>query len=189
MNPTAAGSIEALMRQSTVRPAKSERRQVSLQMSTPTLLEREVGRRPKLKECLIQVLERPTQVLSVSPVPEDHQALRHLLKDPPWSITAVAGCSEAIARLTWDRIDIVICESRLPDGNWRDLLRSLDEYAEPLTLIVTSALADDRLWAEVLNLGGFDVLSKPFDAEEVRRVLSSARDRFVRPVRVRASGV
>jgi hypothetical protein len=46
-------------------------------------------------------------------------------------------------------------------------------------LVVASRLADERLWAEVLNLGGHDVLAMPFDAHEVRRVMESA---------VRASG-
>jgi hypothetical protein len=31
------------------------------------------------------------------------------------------------------------------------------------------AVADERLWAEVLNLGGYDVLSTPFAAGEVLR--------------------
>jgi DNA-binding response OmpR family regulator len=39
------------------------------------------------------------------------------------------------------------------------------------TLIVTSRLADDELWAEVLNLGAYDVLAQPFDPDEVYRVV------------------
>jgi DNA-binding response OmpR family regulator len=90
-----------------------------------------------------------------------------------------------MARLTWDPIDIVICECDLPDGSWRDLLRYAEEYSEPLILIVTSRLADEALWAEVLNLGGRDVLAKPFDEQEVRRVLASAWDHRHRPIRAR----
>jgi DNA-binding response OmpR family regulator len=33
----------------------------------------------------------------------------------------------------------------------------------------------NKLWAEVLNLGGYDVLSKPFDPVEVRRVVENTR--------------
>ena len=42
------------------------------------------------------------------------------------------------------------------------------------SLIVTSRLADEYLWAEALNLGAYDMLAKPFDASEVVRVLGSA---------------
>jgi len=45
---------------------------------------------------------------------------------------------------------------------------------DPPLLIVASRLADEYLWAEALNPGAYDVLAKPFDAEEVIRVLRSA---------------
>jgi len=35
-------------------------------------------------------------------------------------------------------------------------------------------MADDALWAEVLNLGGYNVLAKPFDSREVFRVVGNA---------------
>jgi DNA-binding response OmpR family regulator len=41
-------------------------------------------------------------------------------------------------------------------------------------LIVTSRSADDALWAEVLNLGGYNVLAKPFDSREVFHVVANA---------------
>jgi FixJ family two-component response regulator len=41
-------------------------------------------------------------------------------------------------------------------------------------LVVASRNADDALWAEVLNLGGFDLLQKPLDAEGVRHVIEFA---------------
>jgi DNA-binding response OmpR family regulator len=41
-------------------------------------------------------------------------------------------------------------------------------------LIVTSERVDDRLWAEVLNLGGYDVLMKPLDSTEVGHVINLA---------------
>jgi len=41
-------------------------------------------------------------------------------------------------------------------------------------VIVASRLADERLWAEVLNLGGYDLLAKPFDRDELVRVIAMA---------------
>ena len=46
--------------------------------------------------------------------------------------------------------------------------------AEPPVVIVTSRIADDSLWAEVLNLGGYDVLAKPFREAELIWALESA---------------
>ena len=63
---------------------------------------------------------------------------------------------------------VVICDRSLPDGDWKDLLDKTPR------LIVTSCVADEVLWAEVLNLGGYDVLAQPFDELEVRRVVALA---------------
>jgi len=48
-----------------------------------------------------------------------------------------------------------------------------DISTRPL-VVVTSRLADDQLWSEVLNLGAYDVLSKPFVALEVTRTINAA---------------
>jgi hypothetical protein len=49
-----------------------------------------------------------------------------------------------------------------------------DEQKPKPRLIVTAPLADEHLWAEVLNLDGFDVLAQPFRPDEVKRVIESA---------------
>ena len=54
----------------------------------------------------------------------------------------------------------------------------LNRKVAPPNLIVFSRLADERLWAEVLNLGGFDVLMTPFEPEEVLRVDFAAWSRW-----------
>jgi DNA-binding response OmpR family regulator len=65
---------------------------------------------------------------------------------------------------------VILCEARL---NWKDILSYLAEVLDPPPLILTSRM-DERLWAEALNLGSWDVLIKPFDRTEVRRVVTSA---------------
>jgi DNA-binding response OmpR family regulator len=50
----------------------------------------------------------------------------------------------------------------------------LSKLPDSPVLIVSSRTADERLWAEVLNLGAYDVLVKPFDPTEVSRVVGLA---------------
>ena len=54
------------------------------------------------------------------------------------------------------------------------MLRYTSHAPNGQVLIVTSHAGDDALWAEVLNLGGYDVLAQPFDPSEVARVITSA---------------
>ena len=65
--------------------------------------------------------------------------------------------------------------------NWKNLLRYLRRSVPAPQLIVASRLADDSLWAEVLNIGGYDVLAQPFRREEVERVIAAARRHFDMP--------
>lgn len=117
-------------------------------------------------------------ILIVSPYAEDSTAMREIFHNSGWIIDRTAGAREAASYLTQRVPSIVICERDLPDGNWKDLLQKSDCFDEAPLMLVTSRNADEGLWAEVLNLGGYDVLVKPFDRSEVTRVVSMASRRW-----------
>ena len=94
--------------------------------------------------------------------------------DSEWKLETAASLRMALTVLNRDGLQIVICEKDLGSASWREVLEHVRQQPDPPALIVTSRLADDYLWAEALNLGAYDVLSAPFDAAEVIRVLSSA---------------
>lgn len=62
------------------------------------------------------------------------------------------------------------------ESNWRTLLSDIQQ--RPFALIVASRKADEELWAEVLNLGGFDVLSLPFERDELEFSVLAALNRL-----------
>jgi DNA-binding NtrC family response regulator len=112
--------------------------------------------------------------LVVSPNEEDQWALIHILRPAGWAVDTVQTCAEALRSLGMEPAPVVIVERYLPDGNWKTLRNHLMRMELPPKLIVTSRLADERLWTEVLNLGGFDVLAQPFCATETLRCINSA---------------
>jgi DNA-binding response OmpR family regulator len=127
------------------------------------------------EEELSSRLIRPrAQLLSVSGFRADHKALARMIDRDFWNLIPVRRCREALLRLNSTSISVVVCEQSLPDGTWREVFENLEAMAKPPALVVTSKRPDDHLWAEVLNIGGYDVLAKPFYREEVRRVLASA---------------
>jgi hypothetical protein len=71
-------------------------------------------------------------------------------------------------------VQVVISENPGAGAGWQRLLDDLRGLPEPPQLVVTSRMADDYLWAEVLNRGGYDVLPQPLDRDEVERVLAAA---------------
>jgi hypothetical protein len=83
-----------------------------------------------------------------------------------------------LALLRGQRVPVLLCERDHADGNWEDLLKATARLPAPPNLIVFSRLADESLWAKVLNLGGFEVLMTPFEPEEVLRVTFAAWSRW-----------
>ena len=131
-------------------------------------------RAPATKPSCMPPAHPPLGILSISPAGEDHTAVRQSCSEMTCWIQTAESCHTALQRLRHDRISIVVCERDLPDGTWRDILEHLGASPERPFLIVTSRVADEWLWAEVLNLGGYDVLAKPFNATETRHVLETA---------------
>jgi DNA-binding response OmpR family regulator len=72
-----------------------------------------------------------------------------------------------------NRIAVVLCGRDVP-GTWNEMLNAMCPLRDPPSLIATSRLADDYLWVEVLNLGAYDVLAKPFDTAELIKGVRSA---------------
>jgi DNA-binding response OmpR family regulator len=118
--------------------------------------------------------DKTVTVLVVSPLEDDHVFLNYIFSRSNWKIHGARSCREALEILRQTPIPVVICESDVAENTWKDLLAELGRFQEPPLLIVTSRLADESLWAEVLNLGGYDVLMKPFDHAEVVRSISLA---------------
>ena len=108
--------------------------------------------------------------------PSLNRALSGILEGASCPLTVLHSpdCEQALAHLADSRISVVICEALLPDGSWKDLLARMARARTSSVLVVTSKVADEWLWAEVLNLGGYDVLPQPFDRDEVTRVVRSA---------------
>jgi DNA-binding NtrC family response regulator len=95
----------------------------------------------------------------------------------PLFLDHVETLLQARAKLQQADYEVVLTEAALPDGNWLDALHLARESPHEPEVIVTDPLADARFWAEVLNLGAYDLLAQPFHEPEVRRILHNACSR------------
>jgi DNA-binding response OmpR family regulator len=104
----------------------------------------------------------------------DRAHLRRIFASSNWRLLEAANVEAVRAALSANAVGVVLCDSGLKEGCWKLLLNTLEELPRPPLLIVASRNADDALWSEVLNLGGYDVLPQPYESREVVRVLSHA---------------
>jgi len=118
--------------------------------------------------------ENTVTVLSVTPSAIAQNRLNQIFGHTNWKLETADSCYEALRRLRELHTAVVVCEHKLPDGGWQDLLSGVSELPSPPNVIVTAPDADDLLWSDVLNRGGYDVLARPFDSSEVLRIISLA---------------
>jgi DNA-binding response OmpR family regulator len=109
---------------------------------------------------------------------EERPLIREVFRDLGWNLFEAADWQRAMQCLDRNPVQVVIAESDVHDGNWKRLLQDLRERANPPQLVVTSRLADDALWSEVLNMGGYDVMALPLRRVEVERVIASAHRHY-----------
>jgi DNA-binding response OmpR family regulator len=118
--------------------------------------------------------EETVEILAVCAAEEDFISLRHIFSHSNWHFERVCSCGEALDRLRRQPSPVIICARHLPDGTWREVLAEVSRMECPSRVIVTAHPSDESLWAEVLDLGAYDLLGKPFEPSEVIRVVSLA---------------
>ena len=109
------------------------------------------------------------KILVLSANAKIRSTLAGMLRKFGWTVYQATDQDHALALLKRLPISVIIT-----DGAWQEMLAFALELPKPPSVIVTMPFADEALWAEVLNLGGYDVLAQPFDANEVTRITQAA---------------
>jgi len=79
----------------------------------------------------------------------------------------VEQCRDAcrIFRHEDERIELVVTDVSLPDGNWATVLNCLVNGEVSASAVVCAQTADETLWSEAVWRGVHDLLVEPFDAQ------------------------
>src|SRR5437588_5727241 len=89
-------------------------------------------------------------VLLVSADRSDRASLQSIMARTLWNLQVRTNCRDGLTALRQKGIPVVICDAgKKINGDWRSLLDGMAHLPTPPKLIVSSRLADERLWAEV----------------------------------------
>jgi len=102
----------------------------------------------------------------------DFECLFRIFYGHGWTLQLARSVREACTALDKYDFPVIVCESELPDGTWRRVRGHLG--GTPAQFIVCSRLAEERLWVEVLEAGGYDVIATPFRDDDAARVIRGA---------------
>ena len=104
----------------------------------------------------------------------DRRELMGICGRKGWNLLFAGSLEEARTALEKVRAPVVLCDRDLPGSGWRSTVEGLASSPHRACVILVSAVVDSYLWNEVVRLGGFDVLSKPFREDEVARAVRLA---------------
>ena len=114
------------------------------------------------------------ELLAIRERSRDCLALQSTLIHTNWQVHWVADALEAMLFLNDHPVPVLVCPEELPDGSWSDLLAATQQLASPPKVLVYSDRADRNLGSEVLDAGGYELLSTPLQRDEVLRGISLA---------------
>lgn len=91
--------------------------------------------------------------------------------------THVAGdFRDGQLKLLEQSYDLLFVDAEIPGGPWHRLLQAIVAADKNCEVIVCSRHGDERLWAEVLQCGAYDLIAEPFEEGEVTRIARRALD-------------
>jgi len=116
----------------------------------------------------------PIRLLAIMQGSEECESLRRIADHLRWRLSIVASLDEAVALLGEEPLPLVICDRDLPGGDWRPIVAQIAARRDVLCVVLASSVVDDYLWDEVIQQRGYDVISKPFEADQLRRAVTFA---------------
>jgi DNA-binding NtrC family response regulator len=115
-----------------------------------------------------------TDLLLISPGESDRLLLQKAVPATQWHLTHVHTCEEALAVMASVLVPVVICDEKAAAGDWRQAVKCVITSPHPAPILLASDAYDWRVWVDLIEHGGFDVVAKPFDGVDVQGKLQRA---------------
>jgi DNA-binding NtrC family response regulator len=119
------------------------------------------------------VSPRPT-VLVVDDERIIRQTLAQRLDEAGYRALAASGVVEARRLLASERVDGVLLDINLKDGDGLALLEEIRAASPAMPVIMATAYGDSERTIRAMRLGAFEYLTKPFDVDALLRTVARA---------------
>ena len=116
----------------------------------------------------------PSTVLIVDDEAKFRDILSLALQRAGYRTLAAEDGRSALAALETESVDVVMTDLRMPQLDGHSLLAAVRQRWPSLPVIVVTAHATLKDAVRTIKDGAFDYVSKPFDIEELERVVSNA---------------
>ncbi len=112
-------------------------------------------------------------VLVICSAAAQREAIEKTCRATGCKVAVSHGWRDACLALSRDAVDVILCDDQLRDGSWKDVLSAIAPMPEAPKVVVMAEGAPAGVCAEVMNLGGFDVLDKPVQESDLTRAVAA----------------
>lgn len=117
-------------------------------------------------------LMHKARILIVDDEPKICEFLQVLLRREGYDVPAVHRADDAIRQVEQDRLDLVVTDLRMPGMDGFELVTRLKAIRKDLPVVMITGYATVETAVKALRYGVDDYVTKPFNIEELRRVIS-----------------
>jgi DNA-binding NtrC family response regulator len=89
--------------------------------------------------------------------------LERAISRAEWNVLHMRTYEEALATMVSVLVPVIVCDENAAGGHWKEVIKSIISSPHPAPVLVASKSHDWRLWVDIIDSGGFDLISKPFD--------------------------
>jgi len=111
------------------------------------------------------------KVLVVDDEPEAVELLVEFLSSKGYEVLTATSGEEALRRVKEDRPHLVLLDIRMPKMSGLEVLKRIREIDAEMGIIMVTAVNEEDVGRQALELGAFDYIVKPLDLKYLERSL------------------
>ncbi len=114
------------------------------------------------------------KILIVDDDPEALETLSDVLEDEGYKILTANNGKEAIAQTAEEKPQVILLDIKMPDINGIEILRRIKKTDKDISIIMITAHGSMDTVIQVMRLGAYDYLNKPFDLDKMKILIKRA---------------
>jgi two-component system response regulator HydG len=118
------------------------------------------------------------RLLIVDDEPHVRSSLAAWFRDEGYQVHVASGGKEALEALGREGADILIVDIKMPGMDGLELQRRVRAVAPESTVVIMTAFAAVETAVQALKEGAYDYIVKPFDPEDLSRLIRKAAERY-----------
>ena len=113
----------------------------------------------------------PHKILIVDDDVDICHFFQKILTEMDYEVATATSGRQSLAKITRDPPDVLFLDIKMPKMNGLECLRRIRKIHRKLPIVMITGYGDLKSVQEAMRLGADEYVSKPFDLEEIRRLI------------------